>query len=290
MLAVDSTLRFIAVGDNDMEWNRTVLRLAGRGIDLLAIHHYYGREPMAGDPRNLLAHPLAYERFYPRVDSLARALVPDHPVRLAINEWGLDLPEAQQYSILAALYGARLMNVFERSSPLVAMSAVSDLVNGWPGGIIQAARDSVFVTPLYHVNRLWATHRGAERLRTVVRGPSYDTSREGGGVPALDVSASRSADGRQIFLKVVNTDLERAVDAAVRVEGVTPAPRAELEVLTAPDLRVRNGFASPSAITPDRREIAAGSAFRLQLPARSAAVLTLSVSGARGARAAPPGP
>ena len=43
MLAVDPSLRFIAVGDNDMAWNRTVLGRAGAQIDYLAIHHYYGR-------------------------------------------------------------------------------------------------------------------------------------------------------------------------------------------------------------------------------------------------------
>ncbi len=42
------------------------------------------------------------------------------------------------------------------------MSAVSDLVNGWPGGIIQASRHGVFVTPIYLVNRLYATHLGAD--------------------------------------------------------------------------------------------------------------------------------
>ena len=42
MLAVDPTLRFIAVGDNDMAWNRTLLGRAGAQIDYLAIHHYYG--------------------------------------------------------------------------------------------------------------------------------------------------------------------------------------------------------------------------------------------------------
>jgi hypothetical protein len=40
MRAVDPTIRFIAVGDNDMEWNRTVLRRVGRYIDYLAIHHH----------------------------------------------------------------------------------------------------------------------------------------------------------------------------------------------------------------------------------------------------------
>jgi alpha-L-arabinofuranosidase len=54
MRAVDPTIRFIAVGDNDMEWNRTVLRRVGRYIDYLAIHHhYYGGKPMAGDVRLL---------------------------------------------------------------------------------------------------------------------------------------------------------------------------------------------------------------------------------------------
>jgi hypothetical protein len=32
------------------------------------------------------------------------------------------------------------MNVFERRGDLIGMSAVSDVVNGWPGGIIQASR------------------------------------------------------------------------------------------------------------------------------------------------------
>ena len=49
MRAVDPSLKFIAVGDNDMNWNRTVLARAGADIDYLAIHHYYGRREMEGD-------------------------------------------------------------------------------------------------------------------------------------------------------------------------------------------------------------------------------------------------
>ncbi len=158
MRAVDPSIQVIAVGDNDMSWNRTVLTSTDERVDYLAIHHYYGRRDMGDDLRNLLARPLHYERFYRDVDAAWRELPSDRRPRLAINEWGLDIPESQQYSIVAALYGARLMNVFERQSDLVAMSAVSDLVNGWPGGIIQAGRHGVFVTPIYLVNRLYATH------------------------------------------------------------------------------------------------------------------------------------
>ena len=60
-------LRFIAVGDNDMAWNRTVLQLAGAQIDYLAIHHYYGLNDAQRECGNLMARPLFYERFYREV-------------------------------------------------------------------------------------------------------------------------------------------------------------------------------------------------------------------------------
>ena len=129
MRAADPAIELIATGDNDMSWNRAVLRAAGSLIDHLAIHHYYGRKEMDGDARNLMARPLYYERFYREVGRLIDEEAPGRPIRLSINEWGLDLPETRQHSMEAALYGARLMQVFERS-PRVAMSAESDLVNG----------------------------------------------------------------------------------------------------------------------------------------------------------------
>jgi len=49
------------------------------------------------------------------------------------------------------------MNVFERSD-IVAMSAVSDMVNGWSGGMVQASHDNLFVTPTYLVNELYNRH------------------------------------------------------------------------------------------------------------------------------------
>src|SRR5256885_14212326 len=96
----------------------------------------------------------------------------------------------------SALYGARLMNVFERSGETVAMSAVSDLVNGWPGGIIQAGRHNLFVSPIYLVNQLYAEHRGDLLLATRVESPTFNTSHEGTNIPYLDAIASRTADGK----------------------------------------------------------------------------------------------
>jgi alpha-N-arabinofuranosidase len=277
MRAVDPSIQVIAVGDNDMAWNRTVVG-AGERLDYLAVHHYYSRRDMDGDLRNLMARPLHYERLYSEIEAALRGLPADRRPKLAINEWGLDVPESQQHSMLGALYGARLMNVFERRSSLVGMSAVSDLVNGWPGGIIQASRHGVFVTPVYLVNRLYATHLGTDRLAVTVDGQTFSSTREGSDVPVLDVVTSRSADGRKIFVKAVNTDLEHPVQARISVRGARLSSSAVVERVVADSLAAVNSFATPDAVRVTSDSIKAGNSFLLELPRHSVSVVTLTVA------------
>jgi alpha-N-arabinofuranosidase len=277
MRAVDPSIKLIAVGDNNMSWNRTVLREAGRNIDYLAIHHYYGRREMQGDPLNLMARPLFFERFYAQVQQLLVELGLAGRVKLAINEWGLDLPTERQYSMEPALYGARLMNVFERSGEIVEMSAVSDLVNGWPGGIIQAGRQSLFVSPIYLVNQLYAEHRGDQLLASRIDGPTFNTSREGTKIPYLDATASRTADGKTLFIKAVNTNPTSALLTTITIAGVIPAPRAELKTITAPAINVTNDFSRPNAVSIRKRTVPSGRRFVIILPKHSVSVIVLRI-------------
>jgi len=278
MRKVDPTIKLIAVGDNNMDWNRTVVSNAGSVIDYLAIHHYYGRREMQGETANLMAHPLFYQRFYEQVAALMKEASPGHEIKLSINEWGLDLSLEQQYSMLSALYGARLMNVFERTHGLVAMSAVSDLVNGWPGGIIQASRDGLFVSPIYLVNQLYANAPGREILTSVVESPTFDSSREGKQVPKLDVVASRSEDGKRIFIKAVNCDLEHPLTTTISIRGVSVNPRVEVSTINTPNLNDSNNFTSPNAVNLKRSIVRGGSKFVVILPAHSVSVFSLTVS------------
>ncbi len=269
MRAVNPSIKIIAVGDNDMHWNRTVLQQSGERFDYLAIHHYYSQREMRGDLRKLMERPLFYQREYEQIDALFREFPADRRPKLAINEWGLDLPESQQYSILAALYGARLMNVFERRSDLIAMTAVSDLLNGWPGGIIQASRHGTFITPIYLVNQLYATHLGAERLATRVESQNQ----------MVDAVASRSADGRALFIKIVNTDVEHPQTATVTIRGARVSPTATADRVVADSLTAANSFATPDAVHITHEPItAAADTFSLELPRHSVAVVTLTVA------------
>jgi alpha-L-arabinofuranosidase len=281
MRAVDPAIRFIAVGDNDMQWNRTVLGLAGAQIDYLAIHHYYGLTDVEREYANLMARPLFYERFYREVGRAIAELAPGRDLKLIINEWNTGLPPPRQHSMVSALYGARLMNVFERSGDLVEMTAVSDLVNGWPGGIIQASRHDVFVTPTYHVIRLYNEHLGRDRLSARVTSPTFDSSTEGTEVPVLDVAASRSADGRRLIVKAVNTSPDRAMRTTVTVAGATPGADGRLFTITADSLEAANSFRTPDAITVRQASFTGGPRFTVTLPPHSVSVLTMPLGPAR---------
>jgi alpha-N-arabinofuranosidase len=279
MHAVDPTLELIACGDNDMDWNRTVLRDAGSRIDYLSIHHYYGTREMEGDPLNLMARPLRLERFYRSVGDMIREVVPERPIKLVINEWGLSLPVEQEYSMDAALYAGRLMNVFERSGDLVAMSAVSDLVNGWPGGIIQANRHGLFLSSTYLVNKLYATRLGRRRLESAVICPVFDTTKEGRSVPVLDVVVSRSTDGNLLFIKAVNTDRQESLETRVSLSGVNVGANGRLESVRSRSPGAFNSFATPNDVTIETEEIPAGPDFTVALPPASVSVITLTIAG-----------
>jgi alpha-L-arabinofuranosidase len=278
MLARDPLLRFIAVGDNDMAWNRTVLGRAGAGIDYLSIHHYYGLRESKGEYANLMARPLFYERFYRDVARAIAELAPGRDIRVIVNEWNTSLPTPRQHSMESALYGARLMNVFERSGALVEMSAVSDLVNGWSGGIIQASRHDVFVTPTYLVIRLYNDTLGRERLAARVSSPTFDSSLEGQAIPVLDVVASRAADGRQLFVRAVNTSRDRPLKTTVSVAGTAIGAAGVLQTVNGASLEAANSFRTPDAVSVRTTTFRSGPDFTVELPPHSVSVMILPVA------------
>jgi alpha-L-arabinofuranosidase len=277
MKAVDSSIKIIAVGDNNVEWNQTVLKIAGRNIDYLAVHHYYGAADMKDDPNNLQAHPLHYERFYQETQRMIRRLMPERDIKLSINEWNTTLPLPRQHSIESALYAARLLNVFERSGDLVEMSSVSDMVNGWSGGVIQASRHGVFVTPTYLVNALYASHLGRYRLAATVEGSTFDSTLEGKSVPTMDAVVTRSADGRWISIKAVNSDPIKTLITKISLSGAQVRPKGQIETLNGEALTSFNDFTHPNAVHVTSNKITVGPAFVVTLPQHSVSVITLEM-------------
>jgi alpha-N-arabinofuranosidase len=277
MKAVDPGIKIIASGSENLEWNRTLLTLAGQNIDYVAIHHYYGESEMKGDTGNLLAHPLSYGRFYGEMRQMLRQLAPARQIQLMINEWNTALPLPSQESMLSGLYAGRMMNMFERNGDVIASSAISDLVNGWPGGIIQASRHGLFVTPSFLVNRLYSNHLGTERLAAEIQSPVFDTTGEDKGVPYLDAVATRSSDRKKIFIKVVNTDLKETLRSTIHVSGARVERNGEIESILAPSPDAGNDFSSPDNVYDRVEKLKAANDFDVVLPKNSVSVITLNI-------------
>ena len=134
----------------------------------------------------------------------------------------------------------------------------------------------VFLTPIYLVNRLYATHLGAERLAATWR-PDLLEQPRGHNIPQLDAVASRSADGRRIFIKAVNTDLERSLVARIGLGGAHVSSSATVKRVVADSIAAINGFATPDAVRVTSGSIRAGNRFSLELPRHSVSVVTLTV-------------
>jgi alpha-N-arabinofuranosidase len=208
---------------------------------------------------------------------MIRELAPGRNIKLAVNEWNTTFSLPQQHSMQSAVYAGRLMNVFERTGDVVGMSAVSDLVNGWTGGVIQASRHGVFVTPTYLVNTLYASHLGRERLSSTVQGPTFDSTLEGKAVSTIDAVVTRSVDGRRIFIKAVNTEPSTAIATTVSLTGIHVARQAVVETVNGRSLDTSNDFSHPDAVGIATSKIDAGSSFTVTFPAHSVSVITLDV-------------
>ena len=284
MKDVDPSIKIIAVGDEDPHWNRTILTEVGSEIDLLSIHHY---RPKDGDPTGfaaLMARPLWYERLYERLRDMIREIVPGREVGVALNEWNTTFGVPRQHTMESALYGARLMNVFERQGDLIRMSAVSDLVNGWPGGVIQASRHDVFTTATYSVIEAYNSHRGDWRLKADVDCTvEYDPGDPslGSAVPALDVSVTTTEAGTDLFVKAVNTSAEHPIRAALELEGIAGelGTKGTATTVTAPTLETANSFSEPNLVSSRESEFPIHSTrFEYEFPAHSVTVLHIAVS------------
>ncbi len=89
---------------------------------------------------------------------------------------------------------------------------------------------------------------------------------------------TRAADGKQIFIKVVNTDAERALRTSINLTGAKIAGQATIETINADSMTAANSFETPDAVSLRQERISAGSSFVIDLPSHSVSVITLDVA------------
>ncbi len=277
MRAVDPSLRLIAVGEGvfpgSNDWNRAVARIAGPEIQYLAIHDYTSLSQNAKEPDPrvaMMARAGEFEAHYRHIGEILREAAPTHEIKLIVNEWNLFYGADTIQSMEGAVYGARMMNGFLRDGDIVDAHCISDLINGWEGGVIQTTRDRVYGTSQFYALKMFRDVLGAERLAASTQSPELQP-----GTPAVDAAVTRSADGSALYVTVSNADLKHVIDTTIAVSGFRMGSHAEADLLYADSPQVRNTFSAPSALAPRRMSLDCDVSCTVSLPPDSVAAITI---------------
>lgn len=164
-----------------------------------------------------------------------------------------------------------LQNAVRRMGDFVLTSCAANALqpwlqndNGWDQGQIFFSPGKVWCQPPYY----------AQQMASRAHQPFLIASETDDPSGCLDVTATRSADGRTVVLHVANTGAA-ATDANIAVDGLGRVSHAGAVTLSgAPD--DRNTPAQPHAVVPAQRELPLSAQQTVTLPPYSYTVITLS--------------
>jgi alpha-N-arabinofuranosidase len=253
MREVDPSIKIAAISDVNYPrtvqpayrgWTDEVVRAAGKDIDFLAIHNAYAPMLVADkgdDVRTvyaaMLAAPVLIKKSIDAASRTIQGIDPDaaRRVKLAITEWGpfFHFDSKSRFvdhvkTLGSGLLAASVLKVLVESPPVEIANAfklVDPLFMGWIG----RRPDGTYApTAPYFALQMYTRHFGERVIESVTRAPAYDSPAIGwvdrvSEVPYLDVVASRSDDGRTLYVLAVNKHLERPIEARLTLRGFTPA-------------------------------------------------------------------
>jgi len=208
------------------------------------------------------------DRVFTEMERLFAEWIPGSPLKACLFEENGDRHDLQR-----ALGHAFILNVTQRHGGFVQMDCPANCLqplgqndNGWNQGQIFFTPDQVWGMPPYYAQQMASANHLPLRVAS-----------EMDGKPAgLDVTATRSEDGRTLVLKVVNT---RGADRQARFElAGFPKPSSAVEVWTlAGDLTAVNAPEEPTRIHPIKSGFTGvGEKFGYTFPPQSYTILRLT--------------
>ncbi len=180
MRRLDPSIQLVAVGHTDRDWNKAVLTTMRVPADYLSIHMYgHSYLEREGNYDQLVALPVVFEQELARVveDLNAHASA---PIALILDEWnvrhiltdGLRRQSPRQFQ--DALFVAGVFNVYNRFSSHVKAANYVTMVNG--NAPIRAWDDTIELTPLYDVFRLYQQHMTGAAVHVSTSTATYDVT------------------------------------------------------------------------------------------------------------------
>ena len=265
----------IASGANgdDYNWTRVLMANARNTMQAVSFHYYTVVDWNAkGSAINFT--PAEYYEVLGKaveVENLLRGHIavmdaydPEKRVALLLDEWGtwFDVEPGynpghlyQQNTMRDAMVAALSLNIFHKYTDRLKMANIAQLANVLQAMVLTREGEMV-LTPTYHVFRMFNVHQGAEYI-PVDYNMEYIFSPLGRPLPALSVSASRSADGK-IHVSIVNPSLDKSQNVDLSFDDKVKG-QGSAEILSAPAVNSFNDFDHPDTVAPQPFKV-----FRIQ--------------------------
>jgi alpha-N-arabinofuranosidase len=280
MRKVDPSLEFMASSVGESEWLHELLQAVP--AERLAISLYTfpktgfeGIDTVCDQKdfyQSVVVEPLQFRDRFDANIAAAASHLPEHPF-FAITEFNSYwLPETRDpdYRVANALWFGSVFNELLRHAKYVFLAESCSLIN--VQGVIEVNPVAIKLTPPYFAYLLYVNHIGSEVLKTETSSPgvAFDSR-----LAALDAIATKSADGRTLYLAVVNRALKEGVSAQINLKGWrlsgNPAQVFELDGKT---WDAFNPYGNPGNVTISHRTAEASQAgFSYLFPPHSVTVL-----------------
>ncbi|HXF63642.1 MAG TPA: glycoside hydrolase family 30 beta sandwich domain-containing protein, partial [Caldilineaceae bacterium] len=294
MRKVDPTLELIATGncfdfvEPHHHWHETLLAEGGEHVESIALHALPNNFRQVDEHmdlselwHSLMAHPFRWEvTDLPQLLALARQLVPDRRVDLAITEWGIlgDTQRPQVGNLGGAIYAALFLNMAIRQQEHIRVANATALFHG---GCLRKAGPFLYHDPQVEVIRRYTELSGGMRLPVAYTGPAYDVSNgvratpTVANVPWLDAIAVRRPDG-EVVVVVVNRHAGEATRFTLASDK--PLRPSRFEVMTGHMREMNTPLAPDQVIFKQQPCPASAPQLSLRLPPRAIGWLVCTIS------------
>jgi alpha-N-arabinofuranosidase len=306
-------LNLIASGPNTDDWNWTreflqeVLRKGPGGIRRIfgmALHHYAWnlsrgktQDWVAGkgdalkfdtvDWYELLREGERMEGLVTGHWQVLSEFDRQHRVKLVVDEWGPwyrpgseatpgDQLE-QMPTLRDAVFSGMTLDIFNRHPEKVAMANCAQLINCL-NSLYLAHEDKFVITPVGHVFDLYASHQGAQALRTIFSAPNLHYDRDGQAASFWGLKGSASVRDKNLTITAVNPSTSESRLAEIDLRGAT-VKEASMSFLSNADIHAHNTFDRRDVVVPETKPLGlSAGALVVEFPPASVAALTIQLN------------
>lgn len=149
-------------GKPEQSWNETVLKEGKGYIDALSLHFYAPliEDQNFDDEQIYYATVSASEKFDKVIKATCDTMKKiGYKIPIAVTEWNCNYGEKnkseREQSLEAVIANAGIINTFLRNINDLNICNVSDLINGWSGGIIRSKDGMSYETGTYKLIKLF---------------------------------------------------------------------------------------------------------------------------------------